>query len=116
MEITGRFVTVNAVSDKYAQLVISKTMAGKKRLISVSLFGWRKDKVIKELRPMKGDKVYATVFFETELWKGRYNTKIVLKEIRIESKKENVPSTRHGEIDYPTYSPPIKNSEGDILL
>lgn len=85
-EETGRLFTINIISEKSLQVVIQKTILGKKSLIAYNVFGSAKFKFDKQ-RFNKNDKVVIKYIPKTELYNGRYRTELVLLEISHEVKK-----------------------------
>lgn len=98
MEITGRILTINIVSDKVAQIVIKKQVDGKIVPIAINLFGFWKDKM-HELHLNKGDKISGRLYIKSNLWKGKYFTDVYFKAIE---KVENKPKYSFQENSKPT--------------
>ena len=89
MEITGRILTINVLSEKVAQVVIKKQVDGKVVPIAINLFGFWKDRM-EELHLNKGDKIGGRLFIKSKLWKGKYYTDVYFKAIqKIEDKPKN---------------------------
>ena len=90
MELTGRILTINIISEKSAQIVIKKQMDGKVVPIAISVFGYWKQKM-DEMKLLKNDKIGGRVYIKSNLYKGKYYTDIYFKEIqRIEQKPKNI--------------------------
>ena len=89
MEITGRILTINVISEKVAQVVIKKQVDGKVVPIAINLFGFWKDRM-QELHLNKGDKISGRLYIKSNLWKGKYYTDVYFKAIeKIENKPKN---------------------------
>ena len=89
MELVGRILTINVISDKSVQIVIKKQMDGKVVPIAISVFGFWKQKM-DEMKLLKNEKIGGKVYIKSNLYKGKYYTDIYFKEIeRIQPKPKN---------------------------
>lgn len=80
IKITGRILTINVVSQKLAQIVLKKQVAGKLTPIAINVFGFWKDKM-DELKLLKNEKIGGTIYLKSNLYKGKYYTEVYFKEI-----------------------------------
>lgn len=112
MEITGRVFCVNELGPKVAQLVIKKKMAGKVRLLPITVLGYWRDQVVNVLKPLKNEKVNAVIVIEGKLFRGRYQTEIIAKRVSIE-RVEPTPGKDDGFLGYGGH---IYDKDGKILL
>lgn len=85
MVITGRIFDVVVLNEKVAQIVLKKKMGDKIVPVAICVFGYWKDKAIKELKLKAKDKIKANVYMKSKIYKDKYYTDVYFKEIfRIE--------------------------------
>jgi hypothetical protein len=80
--ISGRIFEIIVVNEKVAQIIINKKDANGKNIpLAISVIGYWKDKVIKEMRLKQKDKIRGTVYMKSNLYNGKYYTDVQFKEI-----------------------------------
>ena len=80
--ISGRIFEIIVVNEKVAQIVINKKDAnGKVIPLTISVVGYWKDKVIKDMKLKQKDKIRGTVYMKSNLYNGKYYTDVQFKEI-----------------------------------
>ncbi len=79
MIITGRIFDIVIVSDKTANIILKKKMADKIVPVAITVFGYWKDKAVKELKPK--DKIKANVYMKSKIYNGKWYTDVYFKEI-----------------------------------
>lgn len=80
--LSGRIFEIIIVNEKVAQIVINKKDPnGKVIPITVSVIGYWKDKVIKELNLRQKDKIRGNLYMKSNLYNGKYYTDVQFKEI-----------------------------------
>ena len=81
MVITGRIFDIVVINDKVAQIVLKKKMADKIVPVAICVFGYWKDKAIKEMKLKAKDKIKANVYMKSKIYNGKYYTDVYFKEI-----------------------------------
>lgn len=80
--ISGRIFEIIVVNEKVAQIIINKKDTNGKNIpLAISVIGYWKDKVIKEMRLKQKDKIRGTVYMKSNLYNGKYYTDVQFKEI-----------------------------------
>ena len=89
MTIIGRIFDILVLDEKSVQVVLKKKLGNKVVPIAFNLFGYWKDKAIKDMKLKRKDKIKANVYMKSRLWKGKYLTDVYFREIfLIEPSKE----------------------------
>lgn len=118
-EITGRIVTIVTINERCSVIVIKKVIKGKVTLIAFETFAFWNDKM-KELKLNPKDKIKATAYLNSRLYKGRWYTNAYLKQIH---KCEEKPKKAKNET--PLFNEPdnddwhghiIDEKTGEIIL
>lgn len=81
MVITGRIFDIVVINEKVAQIVLKKKMADKIVPVAICVFGYWKDKAIKEMKLKAKDKIKANVYMKSKIYNGKYYTDVYFKEI-----------------------------------
>jgi hypothetical protein len=86
MVITGRIFDIKVISEKYAQIVLKKKMSDKIVPVAIGVFGYWKDKIIKEMKLKPKDKIKGNIYLKSNLWTDKngvekYLTDIYFKEV-----------------------------------
>jgi hypothetical protein len=80
--ISGRIFEIIVINEKVAQIIINKKDTNGKNIpLAISVIGYWKDKVIKEMRLKQKDKIRGTVYMKSNLYNGKYYTDVQFKEI-----------------------------------
>lgn len=80
--LTGRIFEIIIVNEKVVQIIINKKdKNGKVIPIAVSVIGYWKDKVIKEMNLRQKDKIRGNLYLKSNLYNGKYYTDVQFKEI-----------------------------------
>ena len=80
--LSGRIFEIVIVNEKVAQIVINKKdKNGKVIPICVSVIGFWKDKMIKEMRLKQKDKIRGNLYLKSNIYNGKYYTDVQFKEI-----------------------------------
>ncbi len=116
MEISGRIFHINHLNDKVIQVVLRKKLNGKPTPIAFAVFGYWKDVVLNELKLKPKDKIKATVILKSNLYKGKYYTDVLLKNIVL--LPEKIKEDNHSnELELQSIDDYIVDEEtGEILL
>jgi hypothetical protein len=89
--ITGRILTILNTSDLACQVVLSKTIRGKKTAIAIDAFGrWKEH--IQSMNLCKGDKIKGMVYLKSNFYKKKWYTDLYFREIEkveVKTKKPN---------------------------
>ena len=83
MVITGRIFDIVVLNEKVAQIVLKKKMADKIVPVAICVFGYWKDKAIKEMKLKPKDKIKANVYMVSRKSKtgDMYYTDVFFREI-----------------------------------
>lgn len=81
MVITGRIFDIVVINEKVAQIVLKKKMADKIVPVAICVFGYWKDKAIKDMKLKPKDKIKANVYMKSKIYNGKYYTDVYFKEI-----------------------------------
>ena len=81
MIITGRIFDIVVHSEKYAQIVLKKKVNNKIVPVAIQVFGYWKDKALKEQHLKMKDKIKGNIYLKSKLYNGKYYTDIYFKEI-----------------------------------
>jgi len=80
--ISGRIFEIIVVNEKVAQIVINKKdNNGKVIPITISVVGYWKDKIIKEMNLKQKDKIRGNIYMKSNLYNGKYYTDVQFKEV-----------------------------------
>ena len=80
--ISGRIFDIIVVNEKVAQIVINKKdNNGKVIPLTISVIGYWKDKVIKDMKLRQKDKIRGNIYMKSNLYNGKYYTDVQFKEI-----------------------------------
>jgi hypothetical protein len=106
MVIVGRIFDIKIINDKYAQVVLKKKMSDKIVPVAIGVFGYWKDKIIKEMKLKPKDKIKGNIYLKSNLWTDKngvqkYLTDIYFKEVYlIEEGPRPMGLLFHKEEDY----------------
>lgn len=79
-EIKAKVFLINKISDKSAQIVLSKKIRGKDVLFIVSIFGiWKKKFEEKGIK--KNDTISGTVYSDAKLYNGKWYNDLFFNEV-----------------------------------
>lgn len=81
MILQGKIFDIIVINEKVAQIVIRKKLGEKIVPVAVSVFGYWKDKALKELKLKPKDKIKGNLYMKSKLINGRYYTDIFYKDI-----------------------------------
>jgi hypothetical protein len=86
MVITGRIFDIKVINEKYAQVVLKKKMSDKIVPVAIGVFGYWKDKIIKEMKLKPKDKIKGNLYMKSKLWTDKngvdkYLTDVYFKEV-----------------------------------
>jgi hypothetical protein len=81
MIYTGRIFDIIHVNDKVSQIILRKKDKDKIVPVSISVFGYWKDKAFKELKLKPKDKIRGQLYLKSNLYNGRYYTDAFFREI-----------------------------------
>ena len=81
MIITGRIFDIVTVSDNVAQIVLRKKLADKIVPVAVTVFGYWKDKAIRDMKLKPKDKIKGNLYLKSRIYNGKYYTDVFFKEI-----------------------------------
>ena len=90
--MVGRLFTINAISDRSAQVVIKKIMNRKPSLIAFSVFGYSKKK-LDEMKLLKNEKIKITYSISANYFNVKYYNDIVSIKIERVLDKKEAPAT-----------------------
>jgi hypothetical protein len=80
MEITGRILSINEISEKSAQIVLKKVMKGKVVPVAIGVFGYYKRKM-DDMKLQKKEKIFGKIYLKSSLYKGKWYTDIYFEDI-----------------------------------
>lgn len=81
MVIIGRIYEIVDVSEKYAQIVLRKKMNDKVVPVAIGVFGYWRDKIIKEMKLKPKDKIKGNIYMKPNQFKGKWYTDVYFKEV-----------------------------------
>jgi len=81
MVITGRIFDIVVLNEKVAQIVLKKKIADKIVPVAICVFGYWKDKAIKEMKLKPKDKIKGNVYLKSKIYNGKYYTDVYFKEV-----------------------------------
>lgn len=81
MVLVGRIFDIVIINDKVAQIVLRKKLNDKVVPVAISIFGYYKDKALKELKIKAKDKIKGNIYMKSKLYNGKYYTDIYFKDI-----------------------------------
>jgi hypothetical protein len=81
MVITGRIFDIVVLNEKVAQIILKKKMADKIVPVAICVFGYWKDRAIKEMKLNPKDKIKANVYMKSKIYNGKYYTDVFFKDI-----------------------------------
>ena len=116
MNITGRIFDIHIINDKSAQIVLKKKLGDKIVPVAIEVFGYWKDKALNELKLKPKDKIRGNVVLKSNLFKGKYYTDVVLKNIELIPEK--IKDDKHeGELyDDDAQGFIVDEETGEVLL
>lgn len=97
MEITGRILAINEISEKSAQIVLRKMMKGKVVPVAIGVFGYYK-KLMDDMKLQKNDKICGRVYLKSNLYKGKWYTDIYFEQIEKLPEKPKKNKTTEAEL------------------
>ncbi len=112
MWISGRFLTLVEINNFACQVVIEKMVNGKKKPIAITALGRLKDRIIKEWKPVKKEKIQGEIYLESSLYKGKYYTTAYFRNFEV---MRGVPKLAEDELDFEGVGN-ITDDDGNILL
>jgi hypothetical protein len=81
MIYTGRIFDIIEVNDKVAQIVLKKKYKDKVVPVAITIFGYWKDKALKEMKLKLKDKIRGNIYLKSRLYNGKYYTDVSFNEI-----------------------------------
>jgi len=81
MVIVGRIYEIVVINEKVAQVVLKKKMNDKIVPVAIAVFGYWKDKIIKEMKLKPKDKIKGNIYMKSNLYNGKYYTDVYFKEV-----------------------------------
>ena len=81
MIYTGRIFDIIEVNDKVAQIVLKKKYKDKIVPVAITVFGYWKDKALKEIKLKMKDKIRGNIYLKSRLYNGKYYTDVSFNEI-----------------------------------
>ena len=81
MIMIGRIYDIVEVNEKVATIILRKKMSGKIVPVAISLFGYWKDKALKELKLRPKDKIKGNIYIKSKQWNNKWYTDVYFKEI-----------------------------------
>ena len=90
MDITGRILSINEISEKSAQIVLRKQMKGKIVPVAINIFGYYKKKM-DDMKLTKNEKIYGKLYMKSNLYKGKFYTDVYFEEIERVPEKPKEP-------------------------
>ena len=95
MIYTGRIFDIVIINEKVAQIVLKKKMNEKIVPVAISVFGYWKDRALKEKKLKPKDKIKANVYMKSNIYKGKYYTDVYFKEVHVIEEAPKNMSTTH---------------------
>jgi hypothetical protein len=86
MILVGRIFDIVIINDKVAQIVLRKKLNDKIVPVAISVFGYYKDKALKDLKLKAKDKIKGNIYLKSKLYNGKYYTDIYFKDIFVVEK------------------------------
>lgn len=81
MIYTGRIFDIVVINDKVAQIVLRKKDKDKIVPVAITIMGYWKDKALKDMKLKPKDKIRGNIYLKSNLFKGRYYTDVIFREI-----------------------------------
>jgi hypothetical protein len=79
--ITGRIFDIVVIKDNIAQIVLRKKCMDKIVPLAITVYGFWKDKAIKELQLKAKDMIRGNLYMRSRLHNGKYYTDLFFREI-----------------------------------
>lgn len=116
MVIVGRIYDIVVINEKVAQIVLKKKMNDKIVPVAITVFGYWKDRALKEMNLKMKDKIKGNVYMKSKIYNGKYYTDVYFKEVYLVDEtppkpitaaagdlfKENIVDTEDGMVDTDT--------------
>lgn len=113
MVITGRIFDIVVLNEKVAQIVLKKKMADKIVPVAICVFGYWKDKAIKEMKLKPKDKIKANVYMKSKIYNGKYYTDVYFKDILLV--EDAVEFTKRGSGLFQTDEGLVDTETGELI-
>ena len=114
MIITGRIFDILVHSEKYAQIVLRKKVNGKIVPVAIQVFGYWKDKALKEQKLKMKDKIKGNIYMRSKLYNGKYYTDVYFKDIILVEESVDIKNTLFRE--QPQEMPEAIIEDGDFVI
>lgn len=119
-DIVGKILVINVISEKSAQVVIEKTIKGKKTPIAINVFGFWKEKM-ENLKLQPKEKIEGRVLIKSNLYKGKWYTDLYFRGIdrfvpKPKYKPENKNELFDKDMEYGINNQPFIDENGEILF
>jgi hypothetical protein len=119
-DIVGKILVINIISDKSAQVVIEKTIKGKKTPIAINVFGFCKEK-LDNLKLQPKEKIEGRIAPKSNLYKGKWYTELYFRGIdRYVPKPKYKPESKNklfnNDMEYGINNEPFIDENGEILF
>ena len=81
MVLIGRIFDIVHISDNVAQIILRKKISNKIVPVAVSVFGYWKDKALKDMKLKPKDKIKGNLYLKSKIYNNKYYTDVFFKEI-----------------------------------
>ena len=113
MTYSGRIYDIVIVSDLVANIVLKKKVNNKIVPVSIAIYGYWKDKALKEMNLKPKDKIKGNLYLKSRLYNGKWYTDVYFKEIIV---TERAPvKLKAGELFDTDSGQKIDENTGEIL-
>lgn len=89
----GTIFDIKVLSEGSAQIVLKHKDRGKIVPVAYFVFGYWKDKAIKELQLKQKDKIRANVYMKSNFYNGKWHTDVFFREIIVLQKAREKQTT-----------------------
>jgi hypothetical protein len=93
MVIVGRIFDIVVINERVAQIVLKKKMNDKIVPVAITVFGYWKDRALKEMNLKMKDKIKGNVYMKSKIYNGKYYTDVYFKEVYLVDEIPPKPTT-----------------------
>ena len=81
MVIVGRIFDIVVINERVAQIVLKKKMNDKIVPVAITVFGYWKDRALRDMNLKMKDKIKGNVYMKSKIYNGKYYTDVYFKEV-----------------------------------
>jgi len=81
MTYSGRIYDIVSVTDLVGQIILKKKVNNKIVPVAIAIYGYWKDKAMKEMNLKPKDKIRGNLYLKSRLYNGKWYTDVFFKEI-----------------------------------